>query len=321
MQNAPKTMNALEWGMLLALSLLWGGSFLFVGIAIREVPVFTLVTARVLGGALILCGWLAWRGQSQSGQSQSSQSRSDMQWPRSWAVWRAFFVMGLLNNAIPFSLIAWSQSHIPSGLAAILNATTPLWTVLYSHFAADGERLTPARLLGLLAGLAGVLVLIGPRAFAFDGGGLTAWLAPCAVLLAACSYTVAALYGRRFKRMGIAPMLPAAAQGLMAAMVMLPAALLLEQPWSLPQPSPQALAALLGLALFSSAMGYSLYFRILDSAGATNINLVTFLIPPSAILLGLAFLGESLEPQHVAGMLLIGLGLAAIDGRLLRAFK
>ena len=331
MQNTLKSMNALEWGMLFALSLLWGGSFFFVGIAIREVPVFTLVTVRVLGGALILCGWLAWRGQSRNGQSRNGQpqggqsrsgpARSDMQWPRSWAAWRAFFVMGLLNNAIPFSLIAWGQSHIPSGLASILNATTPLWTVLFAHFIADGERLTPARLLGLLAGLGGVMVLIGPRAFAFDGGGLVAWLAPCAVLLATCSYAAAALYGRRFKRMGIAPLLPAAAQGLMAACVMLPLALLLDQPWTLPLPSPQALAALLGLGLFSSALGYALYFRILDSAGATNINLVTFLIPPSAILLGIAFLGESLAPQHLAGMALIGLGLAAIDGRLLRYFK
>ncbi len=312
MQTAAKAMNALEWGMLFALSLLWAGSFFFVGIAIREVPVFTLVTARLLGGALILCGWLAWRGQS----------RRDMQWPRAWAAWRAFFVMGLLNNAIPFSLIAWGQAHIPSGLAAILNATTPLWTVLFAHFLADGERLTPARLLGLLAGLAGVMVLIGPQAFAFKAGGeLSDWLAPCAVLLATCSYAAAALYGRRFKRMGIPPLLPAAAQGLMAACVMLPLALLLEQPWTLPPPSPRALAALLGLGLFSSALGYALYFRILDSAGATNINLVTFLIPPGAILLGIGFLGESLAPQHLAGMALIGLGLAAIDGRLLCYFK
>ncbi|MBX3456624.1 EamA family transporter [Ferrovibrio sp.] len=307
MTTPARPMNALEWGMLLTLSLLWSGSFFFVAIAIREVPVFSLVTARLLGGALILCSWLAWRG---------------IRWPREWAAWRAFFVMGLLNNAIPFGLIGWSQNHIPSGLASILNATTPLWTVLFAHFVAADERLTPAKLLGLLAGILGVMVLIGPQAFAFkDGGNLTDWLAPCAVLLATCSYAVGALYGRRFNRMGIQPMLPAALQGLMASSLMLPAALLLEHPWTLPMPSPQALASLAGLGLFSSALGYALYFRILASAGATNINLVTFLIPPTAILLGIGFLGESLAPQHIAGMALIGLGLAAIDGRLLRYFK
>jgi drug/metabolite transporter (DMT)-like permease len=295
-----RTMTAREWAMLLALSLLWGGSFFFAGIAVRELPPLTIVVLRVglaaamLGAALPLFG---------------------LALPREAKVWAAFFGMGLLNNVIPFCLIVWGQTHIASGLAAILNATTPLATVIVAHLLTDDEKMAGNRLAGVLIGLAGVALMIGPDAL---GGIGTDVLAQFAVLAAAISYAFAAVFGRRFRRIGVAPMATAAGQVVASSALLLPVALIVERPWTLPMPGAATWAAILGIAALSTALGYVLYFRILASAGATNLLLVTFLIPVSAIMLGVLVLGERLSLRHVLGMALIGAGLAAIDGRLIR---
>lgn len=297
--KSARAMTGLEWNLLLALSLLWGGSFFFVGVAVRELPPLTIVALRVGIAALILNLVLSTMGSGL---------------PRDARVWRAFFGMGLLNNAVPFSLFVWGQTQIASGVAAILNATTPLFTVLLAHAATQDERLTAPRLGGVLAGFCGVAVMIGPTALA---GSRTGILPELACLVAAFVYACAGVYGRRFARMGVPPLMTAAGQVTASTALLLLLALAADRPWTLAFPSSGTLAAILALAAFSTALGYVLYFRILATAGATNLLLVTFLIPVSAILLGALVLGERLEARHFGGMALIGLGLAAIDGRLL----
>ncbi|MGJ4858395.1 DMT family transporter [Labrys sp. La1] len=296
-------MGPVEWGLLLTLSLLWGGSFFFTGIAIKALPPFTIVLLRVGLAALILLAVLSFHGQSL---------------PREPRLWAAFFGMGLLNNVTPFCLIVWGQTEIASGLAAILNATTPLWTVIAAHFLTAEERMTGNRLAGVMIGLSGVALMVGPQALADLGAQFAA---QCAVLGAAISYALAAIFGRRFKALGVAPMVTATGQVTASTLMLVPVAILVDQPWTLAMPGPTVWAAILALAALSTALAYVLYFRILTTAGATNLALVTFLIPISAILLGALVLGERLELKHFAGMALIGLALVAIDGRLFRRLR
>jgi len=293
-------MRAREWSLLVLLSILWGGSFFFAKVALAELGPFTIVFFRVALAALALNIVASAIGASL--------------W-RAGTPWRQLLVMGALNNALPFSLIFWGQTAITSGLASILNATTPLFTVVVAHIFTRDERMTVLKLIGVLAGLAGVAILIGP-----DLGG-SIW-GQIACLAAALSYAFAGIYGRRFKALGVQPLQAAAGQLTASAMLILPIMVLAEPAW--PMPSAVTWSAVAGLALLSTALAYVLYFRILAAAGATNLLLVTFLIPVTAVLLGAAFLGERLEARHYAGMALIGLGLAAIDGRIaarLRAAK
>jgi drug/metabolite transporter (DMT)-like permease len=292
-----RPMGQSEWGLLLALAVLWGGSFFFSKIAVGELPPLTVVLCRVTLAALVLDAIVLLGG---------------WRLPRDPRVWGALFVMGLLNNVVPFSLIFWGQTRIASGLASILNATTPLFTVLVAHAVTGDEKLTPARLLGVVAGIVGVAVMIGPDSLA--GGGQT--LAKVAVLGAALSYAFASLWGRRFR--ALSPTVTAAGQLTTSAIVMAPLALLVDRPWTLPPPSALALGAIAALAVLSTALAYLLYFRILSRAGATNVTLVTLLIPPSALLLGALFLRERIAPRELVGLLCIAAGLAAIDGRVWR---
>lgn len=291
-------MSALEWALVIVLSVIWGGSFLFVGIAVSALPTFTIVLLRVTIAAAALHLLLLVRRIPMPGGTAS---------------WRAFFVMGLLNNVIPFSLIAWGMTHIASGLASILNATTPLFTVLLAHALTGDERLTRPRLSGVLIGFVGVVVLIGPEALRGLGDDV---LAQMAVLAAACSYGIAGIFGRRFKRIGIPPLATATGQVTASSILLLPLALPIDRPWTLAMPGMTVWAAVIGLALLSTALAYALFFRILAGAGAVNLSLVTFLIPVSAILMGILVLGESLHATDFLGMALIGCGLVAIDGRL-----
>lgn len=293
-----RPMNLREWAMLLALAAVWGGSFFFNGIAVQELPVFTVVGFRVTLAALILLAILRLRGERM---------------PRGRQVWAAFLGMGLLNNAIPFSMIVWGQQHIASGVASILNASTPLFTVIFAHVLTRDERMTTGRLAGVTIGFAGVAVMIGPAALRDLGVQVAAQLA---CLAGAVSYAFAGIYGRRFRAMGISPISTATGQVMASGMILLPLVLLVDRPWTLAAPGPAAILALIGVAAISTALAYVLYFRILATAGATNLLLVTFLIPVSAILLGTLFLDETLLPRHLAGMALIGAGLVALDGRL-----
>jgi drug/metabolite transporter (DMT)-like permease len=292
-------MNGGEWLALLSLSVLWGGSFFFAAVLIKTLPPFTIVFLRVGLAAVILNVLVIALG---------------MRMPGTRTAWVAFSGMGLLNNAVPFCLIVWGQSHIASGLAAILNATTPISTVVVAHLLTDDERMTGNRLLGVVIGFFGVVILIGPDSL--RGLGVNV-LAQVAILTAAVFYAFAGVYGRRFKIMGIAPLLTATGQVTASAVMLFPIAMLVDKPWTMAMPGSPAWAAIIGSATLSTALGYVLYFRILSTAGATNLLLVTFLIPVSAILMGTFALGEQLDVGHFAGLALIGAGLAAIDGRLL----
>ncbi len=231
--------------------------------------------------------------------------------PGSWRIWGAFLVMGFVNNLIPFSLIVWGQTHIDSSLAAILNATTPIFSVILAHFLTREECLTRNRMIGILLGWVGVTVLIGVEPFKSFGVNVMGQLA---ILVASASYACAAIYGRRFK--GFSPIVVAAGMLCGTTLMMTPLALIIEQPWKL-TPGAVTVAALLCLAILNTSLAYIIYFRVLASAGPTNLLLVTFLIPLSAILLGVLILGEQPGWNAFGGMTLIFAGLIAIDGRLL----
>lgn len=292
------TMSSREWGLLLTLSVLWGGSFFFAAVALQSLSPLSVVFGRVAIAALVLIGVLA---------------ILRIPLPRDRAVWAALAGMAVLNNLIPFTLIFWGQTAMASGLAAILNATTPLFTVVVLHFFTPDERATPQKVAGVLIGLAGVVVLLGPSVV---GALDTPVWALGAGLGAALSYGFAGLWGRRFKALGVPPMVTAWGQVTCTSLMMLPVVLLFDQPWLRAPPSALSLAALTGLAVISTALAYVIFFRLLASAGPSNLLLVTFLIPVTAILLGVTILGERLAITHVLGMVLIGGGLAAIDGRL-----
>lgn len=295
-----QAMSLANWISLLVLSVLWGGSFFFVAVAVDALPPLTIVTLRVGLAALALHLVVLVTGQRM---------------PREPRIWLAFIGMGALNNMVPFTLIAWGQSHIASGLASILNAATPIFAVVVAHWLTRDERMSLSRVTGVVLGFVGVVVTIGPAVL--TGLGVNV-LAQLAILGAALSYAFAGVFGRRFGRWEVPSLIAATGQVSASALLLLPVGLWVDRPWALPVPGVAVWAAVIGLALLSTALAYILYFRILASAGTTNILLVTFLIPVSAIVLGTLFLDERLTLRHFMGIGVIGLGLAAIDGRLLR---
>ncbi|MGB0227406.1 MAG: DMT family transporter [bacterium] len=296
-------MTGFEWMLLVLLSVVWGGSFFFNGIALREFPTLTIVTARVGLAALALLLLMRMLGQGIQLNRQ---------------ILKAFFGMSFLNNVVPFSLIVWGQQHIASGVASILNATTPLFTMLVAHWFTTDEKINPRRLLGVLTGMGGVGLMMGLDSMESSGFHL---LGQSAILLAAFSYGFAGVYGKRFAQLGISPLATATGQLCASSMILIPLTLWIDQPWTMAMPSIEGMGSLLGIALLSTALAYVIYFRLLKTAGATNLLLVTLLIPVSAIILGVFLLDESLEPQHLSGMGVISLGLLIMDGRLLQFFR
>lgn len=299
-----RPMSAGVWGMIALLALVWGGSFFFTEIALTGMGPLTSVTGRVGIAAIALWGIIALRGEEVP--------------PFGW-IWLALLAMGALNNVIPFSLISWGQTRIDSGVASILNATTPLFGVLVAHVFTRDEKLTVARFLGVFCGVAGVAVLIGPNAIAglggFDGGAL---LGQCAGLAAALSYALAGVFGRRLR--GLPPMVAAAGMLTGSTLCMVPISMIVERPQTGPFPGYGPVAAVVAMALVCTAFAYLLYFRILAVAGATNLLLVTLLVPVSAMVLGSTFLDEVITLNALAGIGMIGLGLLAVDGRILQLF-
>ncbi|WP_447726956.1 DMT family transporter [Sphingomonas koreensis] len=289
-------MNAGDWAILAALSVLWGCSFFFLAIGLRELPPFTLVLARVGFSALLLLGWAAVAGIRLP--------------PRT--AWGAFALLALLNNVIPFALYGFAQQQISSGLTSILNGTTPLWGVIVAHLFTTDERATAGKIAGVLLGFAGVATMVGSDALAGLGANV---FAQGACLVATLSYALAGVWARRFKAQGVTPMGVATGQLVAATIIMLPLAGIVDRPWLLPMPGSVVIASIAGMVLVSTVFAYILYFRLVERAGASNSLLVTFTIPFVAILLGVLVLGETLLAKHVAGMALIALGLAAIDGR------
>ena len=297
------SMSGRDWAILLFLSVLWGGSFFFIEIAVETVQPFTLVLIRVAIASAALWAFLLARGQRL---------------PLPSGALLAFVILALLNNVLPFVLFAWAQKTITGGLGSILNATTPIWGVIVAHLMTEDERMTPAKVAGVLLGFGGVALMIGPDLLGEIGTELWAQLA---CLVATLCYALAGVYGRRFRGMGIDPVAVSTGQLTAGVVLVLTLVLLFEPPWQAWAPAAEAWAALVALALFCTSFAYILYFRLIASAGATNALLVTFLIPISAIFLGALLLGEVLEPRHFAGMALIGAGLAAIDGRLVKRLR
>jgi drug/metabolite transporter (DMT)-like permease len=294
----PRAMRAVEWAMLFALSLIWGASFYFNKVLIGTFEPLTVVLARAGLAALVLVPAIYAAGERL---------------PATAAAWRALAALSLVNNIVPFVLILWGQKHIAAGLAAILNSTTPLFAAVMAHLLA-GERLTAHRLAGVVIGMAGVAVMVGPNVSAEGLGGDV--LPQLAVLGAACSYGFAAIYGRRLvERLDVAPTSIAAGQLSVTAVLVLPIVLLFDQPWSAPEPTPLVWASLAAIGFVSTGLGYFLYFRLLAGAGAVNASLVTLLVPVSALVLGALFLDESLSARQAAGMVVILLGLVVTDGR------
>ncbi|HEY1719952.1 MAG TPA: DMT family transporter [Magnetospirillaceae bacterium] len=302
MNQAPNpTMRAAEWVLLLILSLLWGGSFFFAKIAVGELPPLLVVLLRVAIAAIILLAVLRLTGLSS---------------PRDGRSWRNLFIMGLLNNAIPFALFFWAQTHIPSGLAAILNGTTPLFGVIVAQLVGQ-ERMTVARVIGVLLGIVGVAVMIGPALLAGLGSDA---IAEIACLCAALSYAFAGVFGRHYLR-ALQPMVTATGQLIATTVVMVPVVALTVPGLGALHPSLTVIGAMIGLAVLSTALAYVLYFRILAAAGSTNLLLVTQVMPITTILLSWGFLGEHLQARHLAGMAIIALGFAATDGRVFQRLK
>ena len=245
-------MTPREWGLLLVLSILWSGSFFFVGIVVSELPTFTIVFLRVSIGALGLYG---------------AHFMLRERIPTGIKVWQTFFVMGFLNNLIPFSLIAWGQSHVARGLTSILLATTPLFTVVVAHFLTADERLSGRGLDGITAGITGVAILVGSEAV--EGFGF-ALLADIGLLGAALFYSFGGIFGRRFKRLGVTPLATATGQITASSILLLPLAIAVavavDQPWTLAAPRAATWLAITGLALLSTSLAYVIYFRILATA-------------------------------------------------------
>jgi drug/metabolite transporter (DMT)-like permease len=297
-----RAMTAREWGLLALLSLLWGGSFFFIGVAVKELPPLTLAALRVGLAALIL-----WASAPLTGAMP----------PRNGKAVAALALLGLGNNALPFALIAWGQTHLAAGLASILNAATPLFAVLVAHVFTAEEKLSRLKIIGTAAGMAGVAWVIGPDLL-WGQAKVNAW-AEGAVLLAALSYAASAVFARRVRALGLKPLDVATGQATAGAIYLVPLAMFVDAPWSLPVPSAAVVASVFAIAALCTALAYVVYFRILAGAGATNVLLVTLMAPATSVVLGALFLHERLLARQFLGFALIAVGLAFIDGRLPRA--
>jgi drug/metabolite transporter (DMT)-like permease len=300
MTSSDYRIDARDWSLLGVLSVLWGGSFFFAGVSLRELPPFTVVFLRVALAAIILLP-VVWLYRTR--------------FPESLSGWKPFFAFALLNNVLPFSLIVVSQTYIPSGLASVLNATTPLFTVLVMAAAGD-EKLYARRMAGVTVGLIGVIVLHG-QSFDFEARQSVGILL---CLAAAFFYGLSALYARR-KLLDSPPLATAAFQLMASSLVMAVVAAAVERPWQLPLPGIATWLAITGSAALSTALAYIIFFRILRRAGSTNVMLVTLLIPVTAILLGVLVLGEAISLREIVGAVVIGSALLIIDGRVLQFFR
>ena len=286
-------MGTREWTLLGLLSLLWGCSFLFIEIALRDIPVFTVVAGRTGIGAAVLGGYLVASGVPLKPIAEH---------------WRGLVLLGALRAAIPICLIVWAQTRIDSGLAGILNSTSPLFTMIIAHYLAN-DRLTRRKLAGCAVGMSGVVLMIGMDALRGLGDSV---LGQLAMIGATCCYGFAASYGKRFEDMPHS--LSAAGMLAGATALILPACVLLEHPWTL-RPGLASVAALCGLAILSTAIAFVVWFRLIQTAGPSNTSLVTFLIPPVALALGIAVLGEEPSVSSLAGVAIIFAGLAIIQLR------
>jgi drug/metabolite transporter (DMT)-like permease len=296
-------MSLTSWIQLCILSILWGGSFFFVKIALNDLPIFSIVFLRVFIGSLMLLLFISIKNKKL---------------PKNRNIWFHFLVMGVLNNVIPFTMIVSAQKYIDSGFASILNATTPFFTIIIAHFFTKDEKLSFNKIIGLIIGLSGVTILIGYTSLF---SGKNEFIGALMMLIATMSYAFAGVWGKRFKAFKLDPILISTGQLICSSILLLPITLLMDKPWTLSIPSSQTWFSILGIALLSTAIAYIIYFRILSTSGATNVLLVTLLIPISALLLGVVILSETFYIQYMYGIIIISIGLIIIDGRLINKIK
>lgn len=286
-----KTNLSLELLLLLALATLWGASYTFIKIGIETIPPVTLIAARTLIAGTLLLAVLRWRGLSL---------------PRDAATWRRFLFQACLNSVVPFTLIAWAEQTIDAGIASILNATTPIFAFLMTALITRHEAVTARKLVGILAGMTGISLIIGMEAF----GGLGEQLLPqLAVVLATVCYAGAAIFGRGFK--GLDPMMPAAGSLIAGTALLIPVSLVVDRPWTL-APSEESLLALVGLAVFSTALAFAIYFRLIQTLGSVGATAQAYLRVPIGVAIGALFLGERLSDTAWIGLGCVIVGVAAM---------
>jgi drug/metabolite transporter (DMT)-like permease len=289
------SMSISQWLLLFVLSVLWGGAFFFIAIAVPELPPLTIVLVRVALAALLLLPFVLSAGH---------------QLPRGLKAWSPFLIMSVLNNVVPFVLITTGQKQVASGLASVINATTPLFALIVAHVLTVDEKIRSNRLAGVILGMVGLAILIGPEALV---GRASSVVGMVFCLGAAFSYGLAAYWGRHMRQ--TPPLVSACCQLVGSTLILGVLAMAFDQPWTLPMPSPHVIAALVALAALSTSLAYVIFFRILAVSGGSNVALVTLLIPISAMTLGVTVLGETLHARQFAGACVIGVGLILIDGR------
>ncbi len=288
---AARSGHAVELGLLLVLATLWGGSYTFIKIGVETIPPVTLIAARTLIAGGLLFAVIVWRGLSL---------------PRDLATWRRFLFQACLNSVLPFTLIAWAERSVDAGLAAILNATTPVFAFLITLALTRGAGVSARKCIGVAAGLAGITLVVGVQAF--DGlGGQT--IPQLAIVVATICYAAAALFGRNFT--GLDPLMPAAGSLICGAAILLPLSLIVDQPWTL-TPSHESLYALLALSVFSTALAFAIYFRLIRTLGAVGTTSVSYLRVPIGVAIGIVFLGERLSATAWGGLVLVVLGVIAM---------
>lgn len=270
--------------LLLVLACLWGSSYTFIKIGVETIPPITFIAVRTLIAGLILLAVMAWQGISL---------------PRDPRVWRQFLFQAVMNSALPFTLVAWGEQSIGAGLATILNSTTPIFTFLVTALITRHEPVTARKLFGVVAGLIGICLIIGVEALNGLGDQL---LAQIAVVAATVSYAGAAVYGKNFN--GLHPVLPAAGSMLWGAVLLLPISLIVDRPWTL-TPSAPSLWSLVILAVFATAIAYSIYFRLMQTLGSIGTTSQAYLRVPIGVGLGLVFLDETLSQTALIGLICV----------------
>ncbi|TDG04183.1 EamA/RhaT family transporter [Paraburkholderia guartelaensis] len=277
--------------LLLALSTLWGASYTFIRVGVTTIPPFTLIAARTSIAGTLLLLWMMWQR---------------IPIPRDPAVWRRFAVQALLNSVIPFTLIAWAERSVEAGLATILNSTSPVMAFLGTWLITRHEQVTARKLFGVAAGLAGTCLVVGVSAFGGLGQQLIAQLA---IVAATICYAGAAIYGRSFK--GLSPVAPAAGSLIVGAIVLVPVSAVVDRPWTL-HPSLQSIAALIALAVFSTAIAFVIYFRLVQTLGSVGTTAQAYLRVPIGVAIGIAWLGESLSTSAWLGLGCVVAGVVAM---------
>lgn len=280
-----------DLALLAVLATLWGGSYTFIKIGVETIPPVTLIAARTLIAGGILVAIIHARG---------------LHLPRDVATWRRFLFQACLNSVIPFTLIAWAERTVDAGLATILNSTSPIFTFLLTAAVTRHEAVTVRKLVGVVAGIAGISLIVGMQAFAGLGQALWAQLA---IVAATICYAGAAIFGRGFK--GLDPMMPAAGSMICGAVVLVPLSIVVDQPWTL-APSTASLGALIGLSVFSTALAFVIYFRLLETLGSVGTTSQAYLRVPIGVAIGAVFLGESLSATALIGLVCVIIGVAAM---------